>query len=187
MRLKISKGLLAGAVALAGLVVAAGALASSRGIPDGDSVALHPADLSIVKTASPASTVTDGWHLVFTIVVTNLGVVPANNVTVSDPLPAGLINPSVSTTQGSCTTAVSCDLGTIAPGGTVTITIITKTHGVGRIVNTATVASTTPDVNTKNNTSSVVVDVVPSGSSSIAAPPAGHHAAAAPVLSHHSG
>jgi uncharacterized repeat protein (TIGR01451 family) len=85
------------------------------------------------------------------------GIADAQNVTVVDAMPPGFIANLVSTTQGTCTvddggTGVSCDIGTIAgfPGGapvTVTIYGFVDVSAEGeQFTNTATAASTTPDI-----------------------------------------
>ena len=112
------------------------------------------ANLEIVKTG-PAAVVA-GQTIVYTITVLNAGPSTATDVVVDDPPPADLTFVSNS---GDCTTAFPCALGTLAPGDQ---RVITSTYtvlpgsGVARVtVNTATVASPTPDPNPENNTSSV--------------------------------
>ena len=80
------------------------------------------ADLVVVKTASndPA---TPGGTLVYTITVENLGPSDARGVVLPDPLPAGFTLAEVDTTQGSCTAAVECDLGTLPASSQAIITI----------------------------------------------------------------
>ena len=110
------------------------------------------ADLAITKTAPGG--VTPGTNLVYTVRVTNNGSSDAAAVSVADPTPAGLTFVS---NAGDCTTAFPCSLGTIAAGGTRTIT---TTYAVppsyttpNPIVNTATVASSTTDPVAGNNSS----------------------------------
>ena len=90
-----------------------------------------PPQLSVVKTPDNG-TFTPGSQVSFTIVVSNLaasGSQSATNVTLSDQLPGngGLVWSSASPTQGSCTPIVgnllNCALGTIAPQGSVTVTV----------------------------------------------------------------
>src|SRR5262249_2429465 len=70
------------------------------------------ANLSIVKTASP-NPATVGATLTYRMIVTNVGPSPASNVTLSDPLPAGLTFVSAVSTQGTCSGSptVTCNLG----------------------------------------------------------------------------
>ncbi len=117
-------------------------------------------DLAVTKAASP-SPVQVGNNITWTIVVTNNGPSPATGVTTSDPLPAGNTFVSVSTGQGSCTggAIVGCQLGTIAAGGTVTITLVTTPTAPGTATNTVTVVGNEAETNTANNTASASVTV----------------------------
>jgi uncharacterized repeat protein (TIGR01451 family) len=85
------------------------------------------ADLSIVKTASPEP-VNQGTTLTYTIVVKNGGPALAQNVTVSDPIPAQVAYTTSVPSMGTCsysgpTTTVTCNLGTLAVGSAAVITI----------------------------------------------------------------
>ncbi len=83
-------------------------------------------------------------------------------MTVTDPLPATTMFASVSSTQGSCagTTTVVCTLGALANGGTATVTIKATTTKGGFVTNTATVAGTQTDPNTRNNSDSATAYVL---------------------------
>ena len=87
------------------------------------------------------------------MVVGNNGPDAATQVTLADPLPAGTSFVSVSTTQGSCTggAIISCNLGTIAKGQTVTITLVVTAKQSGLLTNTVTVVGKEPESNTANN------------------------------------
>jgi uncharacterized repeat protein (TIGR01451 family) len=88
--------------------------------------------LKVVKTPD-AGTFPYTGQAHFTIVVSNpapAGSSPATFVTLTDPLPGagGLIWTTVTTTQGSCTITsnnLSCQLGTIPAGGSVTVDVYT--------------------------------------------------------------
>lgn len=126
--------------------------------PPPTQITFRAADLSIVKSATP-TTATPGTNQSYTLTVKNNGPDTAVNVRVSDPLPAGLTVVSVSP---GCTAAggtVSCALPSMASGETRTFTVATKVASSvnGRLTNTATVGSDTPDPDPKNNTSTVVV------------------------------
>ena len=84
------------------------------------------------------------------MVVTNNGPDTDTNVKVSDPMPAGNTYVSSSTTQGTCTggAILNCDLGTMAAGSQVTITLVTTPSAVGIQTNTATVSGDRPETNT---------------------------------------
>ncbi len=104
------------------------------------------ADLHISKVAEPL-TATPGSTLRYQIIVTSTGPSAAQNVVVSDTLPASLTNVRFSTSQGSCDGQGLCALGTFQPGTTVVINVVgaVPTAAIGAIVNRASVTSTTPD------------------------------------------
>ena len=128
-------------------------------IGNGGTAGPSTVDVGIVKTA-PANPVMD-VAFDYTLVVTNNGPITATNVTVSDPLPATFVFSSATPTQGSCsgTTTITCNLGTILNGGSVTITIHGTPTTAGPLSNTATVTSTETDSVPANNTSTVVITV----------------------------
>jgi uncharacterized repeat protein (TIGR01451 family) len=115
------------------------------------------ADLSITKSG-PASVIA-GQNAVYTITVTNNGPSSATSVTVTDPAPAGLTFVSNS---GGCTGNFPCALGTLTNGQSVTITSTYSTSPGGggvTVNNIATVASTTADPNSGNNSGSAVTTI----------------------------
>jgi uncharacterized repeat protein (TIGR01451 family) len=123
------------------------------------------ADLSIVKTGPATGHV--GQQMTYTIKVTNNGPSSANGVLVVDTLPKNTGFGSATSTQGSCgprpkSQAVDCNVGTMASGAVVTITLLVKPTQKGTYVNTATVSATSPaDPNTSNNTSQATTTVTP--------------------------
>src|SRR4029077_18798370 len=92
-----------------------------------------PPQLAIVKTPDNG-TFTQGSQVSFTIVVSNPAVAgsqPATNVQLTDILPGngGLVWEGAATTQGTCGNPIagnilSCNLGTIAAGGSATVTVL---------------------------------------------------------------
>jgi uncharacterized repeat protein (TIGR01451 family) len=92
----------------------------------------QPPQLTVAKSPK-AGTFTQGGQTSFTIVVSNpapAGSSSATNVTLTDQLPGngGLVwsNVGINPAQGSCTIVanlLSCNLGTIAVGGSVTVTV----------------------------------------------------------------
>src|SRR5438132_1600469 len=108
---------------------------------------------SSIACSSGPDPVTAGTDLTYTLKVTNNGPSTASNVTVSDPVPAQTSFVSATPSQGSCTSAVSCSLGTLAPGGSATITIVVHVDASasGSLSNTATVRSDQPDGDSANN------------------------------------
>jgi uncharacterized repeat protein (TIGR01451 family) len=130
------------------------------------------ADLSITKTAG-APPFGTGRDLAYTIVVGNAGPASAASAVLTDVLPAGTTFVSATPSQGSCsgTATVTCALGTIASGGSATITLhVTLPSTPGPVSNTATITSANPDPNPANNTSTATVSVVAAASIPAASP-----------------
>jgi len=117
-------------------------------------------DVGIVKTAPASPVVAEPFD--YALVVTNHGPITATGVTVSDPLPANFAPVSATSTQGSCsgTTTITCNVGTMLNGASVTITIRGTPAVAGPMSNTATVTSTQPDSQLLNNSSTVLINVV---------------------------
>jgi uncharacterized repeat protein (TIGR01451 family) len=111
-----------------------------------------PADLSIAKVDS-ADPSRAGRDLTYTLTVTNNGPNPATGVTATDTLPSGLSARSSSATQGTCsgTTTVTCAIGDMAAGASVTVKIVVRPSSAGKITNSASVTGNQPDPNTANN------------------------------------
>jgi uncharacterized repeat protein (TIGR01451 family) len=117
-------------------------------------------DLAVTKVGSP-NPVSEGANITWTMVVKNNGPDTDTGVTISDPLPAANTFVSVSTTQGTCTggAIISCNIGTMAAGATVTITLVTTPTQAGTVTNTVTVVGNATETNTANNTASASVVV----------------------------
>ena len=116
-----------------------------------DTLIAMSADLSVSKVDS-VDPVTAGSGFSYTITVGNVGPSDASLVTVTDVLPTEVSYVSATPTQGSCSEAagtVTCDLGTIANGGTVTITIAVDvpadTVAGSTLTNNVTVSAATSD------------------------------------------
>jgi len=125
------------------------------------------ADLSLTKTGSP-NPVHSGQTLTYTLTVHNGGQLAAASASVTDQLPRNTAFGTVTTTQGTCSLSqptkriVTCSLGTIGNGSTVTVTItVTPPSKKTTITNTASVSSTTTDPNTANNSGSATTSVIP--------------------------
>jgi uncharacterized repeat protein (TIGR01451 family) len=119
-------------------------------------------DLSIVKSASPAQVTLGKGNITWTMVVANHGPDSDTGVTVTDPIPAGTTFVSVSTTKGTCTggAIISCNIGAMAAGESVTITLVTTPTRAGTLVNNVTVVGDKPEITTNNNSSSASAVVV---------------------------
>jgi uncharacterized repeat protein (TIGR01451 family) len=109
---------------------------------------------------SPATQdLTSDSLITWTMVVTNNGPSDATNVTVSDPMPAGNTYVSSTTTQGTCTggATLNCNIGFMAAGASVTITLVTKPSIPGAQTNTTVVMGSRPESNLANNTATATV------------------------------
>ncbi|WP_242241982.1 DUF6923 family protein [Bacillus cereus group sp. BfR-BA-01309] len=120
------------------------------------------ADLMVVKTNS-LTPVLPGQQVVYTIQVTNNGPDTAQDVTLTDDIPAEILNPEYSLDGGITFQpwTGSLSLGTLLAGGTVQVLIRGTVSGTasGTIANTAVVSSTTFDPNLENNSDTSFVPV----------------------------
>ena len=129
------------------------------------------ADLEITKSDSPDPVVA-GNSLTYTVTVTNLGPSTAQDVVITDALPAGTTFVSGDDGTGATVCALTqpgtvvCDVGTLAPLASVTVYItVTVDPSVpdGAVLeNTATVGSSTPDPDPGNNSTTTQTDVTTS-------------------------
>ncbi len=118
------------------------------------------ADLSVTMTDAP-DPVKRGGTLAYTVVVRNAGPGTSSDVKVTDALPSAVTLLSATTSKGSCsgTTAVTCSIGGMQTGETVTITLTTRARTVGTLNNTARVSASTPDPVATNDAASVATTV----------------------------
>lgn len=120
-------------------------------------------DLSIVKT-TPIVATSIGDEFTYELNVKNNGANLATEVLATDILPAGLVYVSASTNNGTFTynagtRTLSWNIGQLAVGANVLLTIKVKTDNPGLISNTATVASKEQDVNPADNASTVLKEI----------------------------
>ncbi len=122
----------------------------------------QPADLVVSKSA--AASVIAGENLTYTIVVTNNGPAIATNTTVVDSLPDGAVfRSAVASNGGLCNAGVSCDLGDLAVGEVVTITVVVKIDAdeVGStLTNTVQANSDQPDPTPADATDTAATAVI---------------------------
>jgi len=120
-------------------------------------------DLSITKSGSPASQTLGDGNITWTMVVTNNGPSTDTGVKITDPMPTGNTFVSATTTQGTCTggAILTCDIGTMAAGAQVTITLVTTPSAAGTQTNTVAVSGDRPETNTANNQATATVEVGP--------------------------
>ncbi|MBB4664233.1 SdrD B-like domain-containing protein [Conexibacter arvalis] len=104
---------------------------------DPEEVRVPEPDLSIVKRAS-AATVQLGQTFTYTLTARNNGPGVARDVVVRDRVPAQLAVVSTRTPVGTCATSratVRCELGALAEGQAVPVTITVRAVRTGRTVN----------------------------------------------------
>jgi len=132
-------------------------------------------DVGVTKAASP-DPVNTGSTITYTVVVTNNGTTVASPK-LTDTYPQSLTGVAATRSDGGTCTVISvlgqvnCNLGAMAPGASITVTI-TATTGVtpGKITNKATIQMSDPDV-TPNDNEAEVTSIVknPANSSGSAA------------------
>lgn len=128
------------------------------------------ADLSIVKTSAP-NPVQPGGTLTYTLTVFNAGPNAAENVVITDNIPADLTNPEYSldggTTWQPWTGTRSFSILNTGDSLVVLIRAAVSPFTSGSIINTATVRSDTPDPNPDNNTSTETTEITGSNESDL--------------------
>jgi large repetitive protein len=120
------------------------------------------ADLQVTKRTTTPS-VASGGQIQWVVDVHNAGPSTAAGVTMSDPSLGGSDYDQVvaTPTQGTCDTTVSCDLGSIVPGGTASVTIDARVLANDTTLNngaSATTSTADPDNTNNNATASAIVD-----------------------------
>jgi len=123
-------------------------------------------DISISKADSRDPVMVNN-PLTYVLTLTNSGPSPATEVTVTDALPGGMTISSATATQGTCSInnlTVTCSLGSLAPAGGATITILVTPTATGVVTNSTTVTSNEQDSNSANNTAmqTTTVSALPS-------------------------
>ncbi|WP_052424753.1 DUF11 domain-containing protein [Streptomyces fulvoviolaceus] len=116
-------------------------------------------DLSVTKTGT--GTVSIGDRATYTVTVTNNSTTAtATGVSLTDTFtgPAGTVI-SATPSQGTCTTAVSCALGTLAPGAKATVTVVAEPRATGTLTERASVTATQTDPTPANNSATVTTTV----------------------------
>src|SRR5437763_1937236 len=113
-----------------------------------------PVDLAISKSDGKECANKDDV-LSYSITVTNKSTEDATGVTVTDVLPGGVTYVSAAPAAGSCSLlngTVTCNLGTLAAGASIGITLQVTADTVQRVSNTATVSLNELDTNLADNT-----------------------------------
>jgi uncharacterized repeat protein (TIGR01451 family) len=129
------------------------------------------ADMSIIKTSTPAGSVNPGAPFSYNLSVTNNGPGPATSVSVVDVLPAGVVfnNASgIGWTCGQLAGTVTCTAASLPVSTASPITInVTAPNAAVTLSGTATVSSATTDMTLGNNSSTHMLNVLASADLSI--------------------
>jgi uncharacterized repeat protein (TIGR01451 family) len=168
-------------VGMAGAVLAVLVLMTGPGVA---AAAIGPTDLVLTKSDS-ADPAVQGDNFTYTIQVLNQGANDASAVVVTDTLPSRVSYVSSSATAGSCQrggSTVTCDLGQVNAGVTVTASIVVKAQKKGTASNTASLTSVDDSIpaTAANNqdTEATVINKKPTGKK-----PKGKASCAAPTIS----
>jgi uncharacterized repeat protein (TIGR01451 family) len=121
------------------------------------------ADLAVTKDASRSSISANG-AITWTAKVTNNGATAASGAVLVDDPSLPVMFTLVSSTAGTCTKTapVRCELGTIAPGATVTVTLVGRAREAGTLTNTARVSAAGGDGVASNNVAAATTRVTAS-------------------------
>jgi large repetitive protein len=137
-------------------------------VPDNDSdqatTTVGPAANVIVEKTAPTEPILQGTSFDYVIRVSNEFISAAEDVTLSDPLPSGVVFDEVVTDTGTCdedSGTIDCSFGTLEPDQVAEVTVMVFAQGVGSPVNTATGATTTTETDTDDNEDSAEVTIVP--------------------------
>ena len=126
-----------------------------------DALSALSADLGLTQTASPSPTLV-GVPVTFTVTVSNLGPGVAIGTTLSEGLSVTATVDSATPSQGSCTVlahGITCDLGSIPPGGSATVAIAGTPGSVGTLTSNLGVTESGVDPNPDNDLAPVQVTV----------------------------
>ncbi|HQI86591.1 MAG TPA: hypothetical protein PKV20_18595, partial [Anaerolineae bacterium] len=125
---------------------------------------LAVADLAITKSDNP-DPVTPGAPLVYTLVYTNYGPSDAQNVVVTDTLPAEVLFVSATPSASSGPNPLLWNLGTLAAGasGQIVVTATVQPWVTQTFTNTVVIGTDTPETDYDNNRDDEPTDVTPIG------------------------
>ena len=109
------------------------------------------ADLALSLTATGSSTT--GAATTYTATITNAGPAAASEVRFTATAPATGVAISITTPTGTCRSQgiLTCDLGTLAPGASTTVTLVVNQLTAGTATLTAQVSASQADPNLANN------------------------------------
>jgi uncharacterized repeat protein (TIGR01451 family) len=115
-------------------------------VPRLDLLAATNEGSAIALTGSGPTTAVSGGTATYTLMVTNSGPLAATNVRVTDTLPAGATFDSASTGCTFSAGVVTCLIGDLGVGGSVTLTIHVIWSASGPVYDTATVTADQNDI-----------------------------------------
>jgi uncharacterized repeat protein (TIGR01451 family) len=150
---------LAGFSAAVGTIVTATATSAANNTSELSACVTVPAappqaDLMITQSDS-ADPVTVGQAFNYVLVASNSGPASATSVVVTNTLPTGVTASSAVSTLGSCTIGdrtITCAIGTLALGGSATVTIGVSGVAPGLVTNSASISGAQLDPVPGNNT-----------------------------------
>ncbi|HMN02116.1 MAG TPA: S8 family serine peptidase [Geobacter anodireducens] len=116
------------------------------------------ADIAVAASGAPSTTFV-GEPVIYTVSVINYGPETATEVTVTDPIPAGASFVSASPGCALSGSTVTCNVGTLAVGGSVSYAIVLTPTLAGTLINTFQAAGFTNDPAPGNNASAVYTPV----------------------------
>ncbi|QVW36135.1 S8 family serine peptidase [Geobacter sulfurreducens] len=116
------------------------------------------ADIAVAASGAPSTSFV-GELVTYTVSVINYGPETATEVTVTDPIPAGATFVSASPGCALSGSTVTCNIGTLAVGGSVSYTIVLSPTLAGTLSNTFQAAGLTNDPAPGNNASAVYTPV----------------------------
>jgi CSLREA domain-containing protein len=151
--------------------------------PTGASCDIGAVELSSnlgVALAQSRTDVGPGGDVTYIATVANAGLDPAEAATLDVTTPGAAEVVTAVSSAGSCTKAIRCDLGTIAAGAQVTVTIVLRAGPAGSLTAAATVATSTPDASMADDVASASAAIT--GGPGGGPPPDAPAANSAPVL-----
>lgn len=125
-----------------------------------------PVDLLTISQIASPSPIYLGGSITLVVSVANVGAITATGVKISDTLPSGVILVSAISSQGAVTvdtTGVAAAIGTLKAGTSATLTIVVRPTTSGPLTNVAVASSNESDGKLENNTSNLIVNVLPDG------------------------
>ncbi|HEV8490005.1 MAG TPA: hypothetical protein VGQ58_09490 [Candidatus Limnocylindrales bacterium] len=135
---------------------------------DTGTITVTPAADVAVAVSDSMDPVKPGQGATYTTIVTNYGPSTATNVTLSELWSMSSSKEvsvaAVTTNQGTCAPVgmrLDCQLGTLASGGSATVTIALKPRGGGVLTMSASASATEPDPNAANNSETEATTVGP--------------------------